>query len=779
MVKQINLSINGMSCVGCASRLTKVLQNTANIKEAKVNFATNSAQINGDNLNIGNVLNIIEQAGFSVPTKQYVMQIGGMSCSSCAARLERYLENINSIVKVNVNFASNKAHITALDNYAEENIIQDIKNAGFSVIFPQNDISQSSNKNIKPHLNLELIKVIVALILALPLMLPMFGIYIALWVQFVLATLVQFGFGNKFYKNAFNAIKAHSSNMDVLVAIGTSSAYGLSVYLWWQSSFNPHLHLYFEASSMVIALVLLGKYLEQYTKKQTGNALSDLQKLRPSEVIIIKDNVEQTIATKYLQLNDVMLVKAGSYFGADGIIIDGTSSVDESLISGESNLINKIPGDVVHAGSINSEGRLLVKVTALGSNTQLGKIINLVETAGAEQAPIEKLVDKVSFYFVPSVIIIAFITLLVWLVLGVSFETAIIYAVTVLVIACPCALGLATPAAIMVGVGVAAKNGILLHKPQTLEKSRKINAVVFDKTGTLTYGRPQLCNIETYDIDEKKALSLATSLQASSNHPLGLALIKASEQQNLPLIKIDNSKIISGGGVIGNVSTQELALGNKRMLESYGFTNIEDNSDLTCSYLVQIKPQSKLLAKFEFADKLKINSKKTIACLHSKGIKTFILSGDKKANVAKVAHQLGINDFKAEVIPQEKLDFIKLLKYQGFCVAMIGDGVNDAPALISADIGIAMGEGTDIAINSADISLLNNEILNVLFALEISRKTYAKIKQNLFWAFIYNLCGIPLAAFGILNPVIAGFMMAFSSVSVISNSLLLKRMKLS
>jgi len=774
MTKQINISINGMSCTGCATRLTKVLQNNPNIQTAEVNFATNTAKVSGD-LNLANVISIIKQAGFSVPTYNSQFNISGMSCTGCATRLTKVLQNNPNIQTAEVNFATNTAQITVLTNYEKEQIIKDISQAGFGATIVTDD--NQAELNSKKKLNWQLISVISALVLALPLMLPMLGIPVALWVQFALASLVQFGFGLKFYKSAYLAIKSLAGNMDLLVAIGTSCAYGLSIYLWLFSSAAHH-HLYFEASSMVIALVLLGKYLEQGTKKQTGSALASLQKLRPSIATVVRDNKPLTVAVSELVLDDILQVKAGESFASDGIIIEGNSDVDESLLNGESSLLYKTVGDKVHAGTINNNGTLLVKVTALGKHTQLGAIIRLVESAQSEKAPIQKLVDKISYYFVLTVLLIAIITFLIWLALGASLEQALINAVTVLVIACPCALGLATPAAIMVGVGLAARHGILLHKPHVLEQSTQINAVVFDKTGTLTVGKPQLNQIDVYnDINQQQALIWATSLQVASNHPLGSALSTALHAQNLAEIAVKNAKLVSGG-VIGEIESKTLALGNSYLLKSLDF-NFKDNDETqTSSYLVQTVPSKQVLAKFSFSDELKTQSAPAIYSLNAQNIKTYILSGDKSKVCAEVASILGVTDFKAEVIPEQKSMFIKELQNKGLSVAMVGDGVNDAPALALADIGIAMGSGNDVALSSSDITLLNNNPQSVVNALFISRKTYAKIKQNLFWAFVYNLCGIPLAACGVLNPVLAGFMMAASSVCVISNSLLLNKVKL-
>jgi len=774
MTKNIQLSIKGMSCSGCANRLSKQLNEHPQIQQVEVSFANNSAQISYLDLTTQQLIDYIEQLGFSVVTNKYQFKIGGMSCTGCANRLAKNLPN-DGVISAEVNFAINTAQVLALIDYPVENIIQDIKKLGFTAELIVDE--QNSQHKQPSTINYELTKVLVALSLSLPLMLPMLGVMIPVTVQFVLASLVQFGFGLKFYKNAYLAIKSRAGNMDLLVAVGTSSAYGLSLYLWIVSGFNQHQHLYFEASSMVISLVLIGKYLESKIKAQTGNALANLQKLRPATAIILRDNQEQTVSISNLQIDDVMIVKAGTSFAADGLIIEGSSFVDESLISGESKQISKQAGDLVHAGAINGDGRLLVKITALGADTQLGKIMQLVKDAQSQKAPIEKMVDRISYYFVPTVILISLLTLVGWLLADIGFERAIINAVTVLVIACPCALGLATPAAVAVGVGLAARNGILLHKPEVLEHSQQIDTVIFDKTGTLTLGNPKLMQIVDYDFDVDKALIYAASLQSSSSHPLGKALLAALKDKNLQLAVVNDAQNIGGLGVIGQIDGISLALGNHRLLHDLGFTEQEDNSAFTSSYLLQTHPRKQLLAKFEFNDELRTSSLDAIEQLQKQNIDVAILSGDKLSAVKQIAAKLKISNFKAEVLPHEKYDFVVELQKQGRVVAMIGDGINDAPALAAANIGIAMGKGTDVAVSSADITLLNNDPLHVVAALAISRKTYLKIYQNLFWAFIYNLFGIPLAALGILNPIIAGLMMALSSISVISNSLLLNQFK--
>ena len=713
------------------------------------------------------------------------LPISGMTCASCAGRVERALGKVPGVQSVSVNLANERAHVEVLGQMDPGVLIAAVDKAGYSATLPQPESVTDANQAQRLHR--ERWSLILAIALALPLVLPMlvapFGLHWMLpaWVQFALATPVQFIFGARFYIAAWKAVRAGAGNMDLLVAIGTSAGYGLSIYQWLTAS-NPH--LYFEASAVVIALVLLGKYLESRAKRQTASAIRALEALRPERAIRVLDGREEDVAINALKRGDLVLVKPGERFPVDGEVVEGQSHADEALISGESLPVPKQPGDSVTGGAINGEGRLLVRTLALGAESVLARIIRLVEDAQAAKAPIQKLVDKVSQVFVPAVLVLALITLVGWWVYGAPLETAIINAVAVLVIACPCALGLATPTAIMAGTGVAARYGILIKDAEALERAHAVSAVVFDKTGTLTSGAPKIAHLAAVDGDESRLLQQAGALQRGSEHPLAKAVLDACREQSLIVADVTASQSLTGRGIAGTLEGRSLALGNRRMLEEHGLDagDLADSASAweaegrTLSWLIEQGAHPRVLGLFAFGDTLKPGALHAVQQLKAQHISSHLLTGDNRGSARVVAEALGIEDVHAEVLPAEKAATVAALKKTGV-VAMVGDGINDAPALAAADIGIAMGGGTDVAMHAAGITLMRGDPRLVPAALEISRKTYAKIRQNLFWAFVYNLIGIPLAAFGLLNPVLAGAAMALSSVSVVSNALLLKTWK--
>jgi Cu+-exporting ATPase len=605
------------------------------------------------------------------------------------------------------------------------------------------------------------------------------------WVQFLLATPVQFFLGARFYVAAWKAVRAGAGNMDLLVALGTSAGYGLSVYQWLMAAPGSMPHLYFEASAVVIALVLLGKYLESSAKRQTASAIRALEALRPERAIQVIDGQEHDVAISALKVGDLVLVKPGERFPVDGEVIEGQSHADEALISGESLPIPKRPGDKVTGGAINGEGRLLVSTQALGAETVLARIIRLVEDAQSAKAPIQKLVDKVSQVFVPVVLLLAVVTVVGWLLAGASLEAALINAVAVLVIACPCALGLATPTAIMAGTGVAARHGILIKDVEALERAHEVTAVVFDKTGTLTSGAPRIAHMAALNGDEDALLQMAGALQRGSEHPLAKAVLDVCNERGLIPDDVSNSRSLAGRGIAGTWKGRDLALGNRRLLDESDLSlgALADHAKAweaegrTLSWLIELSPQRQVLGLFAFGDTLKPGAAQAVEQLTRRNISSHLLTGDNWGSAKAVADALGITDVHAEVLPADKAATVMRLKKTGV-VAMVGDGINDAPALAAADIGIAMGGGTDVAMHASGITLMRGDPRLIPAALDISRRTYAKIRQNLFWAFVYNLIGIPLAAFGLLNPVLAGAAMALSSVSVVSNALLLKTWKM-
>ena len=785
MPTQFDLPIDGMTCASCAGRVEKSLAKVPGVRSVSVNLATEQARIEAPAESLPALVEAVQQAGYSVPAHSLELDISGMTCASCAGRVEKALAKVPGVKSVSVNLATERAHVELLGQVDPGLLINAVTQAGYGASLHQSE--KTTEDDQQKRLHRERWALTLAIVLALPLVLPMllapFGIHWMLpaWAQFVLATPVQFVLGARFYVAAWKAVKAGAGNMDLLVALGTSAGYGLSLYEWAIAEPGSMPHLYFEASAVVIALVLLGKYLESRAKRQTASAIRALEALRPERALRMVDGQEQDVAISDLRLNDLVLVKPGERFPVDGEVVEGQSHADEALISGESLPVPKQPGDKVTGGAINGEGRLIIKTMALGTETVLARIIRLVEDAQSAKAPIQKLVDKVSQVFVPVVLLIALATLLGWWLYGAPIETALINAVAVLVIACPCALGLATPTAIMAGTGVAARHGILIKDAEALERAHEVSAVVFDKTGTLTSGTPQIAHFSALDGDEAHLLQAAGALQRGSEHPLAKAVLDACAARDLKVPDVTDSQSLTGRGIAGTLEGRRLALGNRRLLEETGLNpgslaasaSAWETEGRTLSWLIEQSPQPQVLGLFAFGDTLKPGAQSAIAQLNARHISSHLLTGDNRGSAKVVAEALGISDVHAEVLPADKAATVAELKKTGV-VAMVGDGINDAPALAAADIGIAMGGGTDVAMHAAGITLMRGDPRLVPAALEISRKTYAKIQQNLFWAFIYNVIGIPLAAFGFLNPVLAGAAMAFSSVSVVSNALLLK-----
>ncbi|WPN30800.1 heavy metal translocating P-type ATPase [Pseudomonas sp. P5_109] len=782
-----DLPIAGMTCASCAGRVERALSKVIGASAVSVNLATEQARVQAPADSLPALMDAVAKAGYSVPQQSLELSIDGMTCASCVGRVERALAKVPGVKSVSVNLANERAHLELLGQIDPQSLIAAVSKAGYSASVWEAEHPLTDNQQQRLHR--ERLALIMAIALALPLVLPMllqpFGVHWMLpaWAQFALATPVQFIFGARFYVAAWKAVRAGAGNMDLLVALGTSAGYGLSLYEWATAAGRMP-HLYFEASAVVIALVLLGKYLESRAKRQTASAIRALEALRPERAIRVIDGREQEVAISALRLDDLVMVKPGERFPVDGEVIEGQSHADEALISGESLPVPKQPGDKVTGGAINGEGRMLVRTQALGAETVLARIIRLVEDAQAAKAPIQKLVDKVSQVFVPTVLLIALATLIGWWLYGAPMETALINAVAVLVIACPCALGLATPTAIMAGTGVAARYGILIKDAEALERAHEVSAVVFDKTGTLTSGAPRIAHLSAVDGNEASLLQLAGALQRGSEHPLAKAVLDACAERHLQVADISDSQSLTGRGIAGTLEGRRLALGNRRLLEDSGLdAGALANSAIawekqgrTLSWLIEQSPEPQVLGLFAFGDTLKPGALQAVQQLSARNISSHLLTGDNRGSASVVAEALGIQDVHAEVLPADKAATVAALKETGV-VAMVGDGINDAPALAAADIGIAMGGGTDVAMHAAGITLMRGDPRLVPAALEISRKTYAKIRQNLFWAFVYNLIGIPLAAFGFLNPVLAGAAMALSSVSVVSNALLLKTWK--
>lgn len=672
--------------------------------------------------------------------------IGGMSCAGCASRVEKALRAWPGVERAEVNLALAKARVSGEEiNFSK--VAEAVEKAGYHA-YPMADDPAPPPAAEGGR------DALMALILAAPLV-PM---ALPGWLQFILATIIQFGLGWRFYRAGWNAARALSGNMDLLVALGTTAAWALST---WMLASGHGAHLYYDGSGVVIALVLLGRWLESRAKSQAGAAIRALASLRPQTARVRRDGAELDLPLTKLRLGDLVVVRPGEKIAVDGSVIEGASSVDESLLTGESLPVAKSVSDKVIGGAVNGDGRLVVKTEALGAESTLSRIVRLVESAQMEKAPMQRLVDKVSAWFVPAVVAIALLTLAGWLIAGAGAERAAINAVAVLVIACPCALGLATPAAMMVGTGVAAPAGILVKDIAALEAAHRADIVVFDKTGTVTAGEPEILGMEG-DI-----LPLAAAIQAGSTHPLAKAVLKAAEGMTVPAAS--GHRTLPGRGAAAIVEGRELLLGNRRLLDELGLAGGEAHSWL-------IDPGAKkVLGSFTFTDPVRQGSARAIERLRALGIDSVLLTGDNQASARQVAAALGIDRVFAELLPEDKAGTVARLKREGHVVAMVGDGINDAPALAAADVGIAFASGTDVAMEAAGLTLMRPDPLLVLDALSLSRRITAKIRQNLFWAFAYNVVFIPLAAGGALDPMIAGAAMAFSSVSVVANALLIRR----
>jgi len=721
-------------------------------------------------------------------TIAWTLPIEGMTCASCVARVEKALKKVPGVVSADVNLATEKAQVTVDGtDTAADALIAAIEKAGYSAHVETP--SDSGAPSAEQHHGNTWWPVALAALLSLPLVIPMIGMpfgqdwMLPGWWQLALATPVQFWLGARFYRAGWAALRAGAGNMDLLVALGTSAGYGLSLYLLFKHADHGMPHLYFEASAVVITLVLLGKWLEARAKHQTTEAIRALNALRPETARVRRDGQEIELPIARVRVGDEVVVRPGERLAVDGLVIEGASEVDESLITGESLPVAKHAGDKVTGGSVNAEGLLLVQTSAIGAESTLARIVRMVESAQAKKAPIQRLVDQVSAVFVPVVIGIGLLTLLAWGLTTGNWEGAILNAVAVLVIACPCALGLATPTAIMAGTGVAARHGILIKDAQALEIAHKVTVIGFDKTGTLTEGKPQLVDAQAADGDRDALLRASAAIQAGSEHPLARAVLGAAADAGIQASAATQVRAIPGRGMAATVGGHELRLGSTRLMEELGVDLAQFTKQAsalqadgrTISWLADVGAQPRLIGLLAFGDTVKAGARAAIDGLHRQGIRTVLISGDNQGSVDQVGKLLGIDEVRANVLPQDKARIVAELKADGATVAMVGDGINDAPALAAADVGIAMSTGTDVAMHAAGVTLMRGDPTLVADAIDISRKTYAKIRQNLFWAFFYNAVGIPLAAFGLLSPMIAGAAMAMSSVSVVTNALTLRR----
>ncbi|MCK7594987.1 heavy metal translocating P-type ATPase [Pseudomarimonas salicorniae] len=794
---QLGFAVSGLRCASCVRRLEQALAALPGVLVANVNLASERVELATDGqLSAARIAAAVKEAGYAAAIEEISMGILGMNCASCVGRVEKALAGVPGVAEASVNLATESARVRVLGAADAQALRLAVEGAGYRVADdgPPGDGPPGAKAAAAPARSsegrAETRRLIIAILLTLPLVLPMLGMAVgehlalpAVW-QWLLATPVQFWIGAGFYRGAAAALRARTGNMDLLVALGTSAAYGLSVHhMLGATPHHGELPLYFEASAAVITLVLLGKWLERRAKRQASEAIRALQALRPATARVRREGQELEIPVEHVVVGDTVVVLPGERVPVDGEVLDGRSHSDESLVTGESLPVAKQPGDVLVGGAINGEGRLILRTTAVGAESTLSRIIRLVEDAQAKKAPIQRLVDRISAVFVPVVVLIAFATLLGWGLLGGSWEVAVLNAVAVLVIACPCALGLATPTAIMAGTGIAARAGILIQDAEALEHAQALRGVAFDKTGTLTEGRPALVALEGED--EPALLAIAASLQAGSEHPLARAVLQAASERGIAPREAAELAVLAGRGIEGRVAGQRWRLGSARLMDesAAGRAAFEAaarrhaEAGRTLSWLAEDDGAGwKVRAMLAFADPPRATARAAIAALQAQGLRTLMISGDQRPAAEHVAAAVGIApaDVLAEVLPGQKAETVREMAADG-AFGMVGDGLNDAPALAAADVGFAMGSGTDVAMHAAAITLMRPDPRLVADAIDISRRTRRKIRQNLFWAFIYNLVGIPLAAAGLLNPVVAGAAMALSSVSVVGNTLLLRR----
>ena len=781
----LQLPLSGMSCANCAGHITTALNKLDGVS-ATVNFALEQAAIeltSPDRLPA--VLESIQAQGYDYGSETILFQITGMTCAGCSARLNKTLAALPGVISADVNFSIEQARIVLVPGMQTPAALREqIEALGFGAQLAQGSASGRRQQLLEREAQEAAsarqaqTRVIVSALLTLPLlvgMLAMAGLlpwHLPAWLELVLATPVQFWIGARFYRGAWLAIKNRSANMDVLVATGTSAAYFYSLYLLLNLGVAASGQLYFEASAIIITLISLGKLLEARARRSTQSAIRELMALRPETATVWRGERWQSVAIDEVLRGDRLRVLVGERVPVDGRIVSGASELDESILTGESLPVPRGEGDKVLGGAINRSGVLEIEATTVGEDSSLSKIIALVENAQMGKAPLQQLVDKVSAVFVPVVMTIALFTLLVWYAISNDFGQALLAAVAVLVIACPCALGLATPAAIVTGTGVAARHGILIKDVDTLQKAHAIKALIFDKTGTLTQGRPVLASWSGND----EQLRLAAALQQASEHPLALAMREAVDKEAV-LPQPEAVEVRVGAGIVGQVAGHRVAIGNGSLLAQLGIeVPAQDKPPADGATRVWVTIDGVVAGIAALADTLRPESPDAIATLRQRGIASWLVSGDGPAPVAHIAAKLGLDGAFDSVLPAGKVEKVEALRAQtSGLVAMVGDGVNDAPALAAADVGIAMGSGSDVAMETASITLMRSDPRLVADAIDISAATWRTIQQNLFWAFVFNIIGIPLAALGYLSPELAGAAMALSSITVLSNSLLLKR----
>ncbi|NLD49266.1 MAG: copper-translocating P-type ATPase [Clostridiaceae bacterium] len=802
MERKESFKISGMSCAACAARIEKGLNKVEGVKKANVNFAVEKAAIEFDEslTSYKEIVDAVKKLGYDIleeaPEEQNKvdLKISGMSCAACAAKIEKRLSKMEGVIKAAVNLATEKASIEYLPSRVKtSDVVKTIEALGYKAEKAEESRDREKEQREKEIKKLR-IELIASALLSSPLIMAMLLTLVNLdiaflhneYFQLIVATPVQFIIGFRFYRNAYHALRAKSANMDVLIAMGTSAAYFFSIY---NAFFAPHKEgmmmkeLYFEAAAVIITLILLGKYLEAVAKGKTSEAIKKLMGLQAKTARVLRNGIEEDIPIEDVEAGDVIVVRPGEKVPVDGIIVEGNSSIDESMLTGESLPVEKKAGDSVIGATINKFGTFKFEATKVGKDTALSQIIRMVEDAQGSKAPIQKIADQVSGVFVPAVVGIAAVTFFVWYLAVGNFTAGIVSSVAILVIACPCALGLATPTAIMVGTGKGAENGILIKGGEHLEMAYKLNSIVLDKTGTITKGKPEVTDIIPLgEMEKTELLKLAAMSEKNSEHPLGVAIYEKGKADFGAVPDPDRFEAIPGKGIMAVTGDKTIYIGTRKLLKEKGIdiddventiTGLEDEGKTAMLMVINNRPE----AVVAVADTVKENSREAIEDLMKMGIDVYMLTGDNRRTANAIAKQVGIKNVLAEVLPENKAEEVEKLKKQGKIVGMVGDGINDAPALATADIGMAIGTGTDVAIEAADITLMSGDLRSIPTAIKLSKKTMTKIKQNLFWAFIYNIVGIPFAALGLLNPIIAGGAMAFSSVSVVTNSLSLKRFK--
>ena len=787
--QEVTLPIEGMTCAACSNRIEKVLNKMDGV-EAQVNLTTERATVHydEDKLSLSDISERIDKLGYQVRPAHAEFDITGMTCAACSNRIEKVLNKQPAIQNATVNLSTEVATVDYYPgNMDESDIIERIKKLGYDATLKSEEQSDRKENELRR----KKYKLILAAVLSLPLLLTMlthlFGIHLPHifmnpWFQFAFAFPVQFIIGWQFYTGAYKSLRSGAANMDVLVALGTSAAFFYSLYesIKWMRGLTNDPHLYFETSAVLITLILFGKYLEARAKSQTTNALSSLLNLQAKDARVMRGGKEQLVSIDALQVGDHIIVKPGEKVPVDGVIIKGNSSVDESMLTGESIPVEKHMGDKVIGATMNKNGSFTMEATKVGKDTALQSIVKIVESAQGSKAPIQRMADVISGYFVPIVVGIAILTFIVWMLfVKQGFEASLVAAISVLVIACPCALGLATPTSIMVGTGRAAEHGILFKGGEHLERTHEIDTIVLDKTGTITKGEPEVTDFTGDD----RALQFLASSEQSSEHPLASAIVKYAEAQAVSLEEVSHFEAVPGHGIRTQIDNEDIYVGNRKLMQQY---NIEIETFEPNMQLFEAQGKTAMMIAYEgkvqgivaVQDTVKPSAKDAIDELKAMGIEVIMLTGDNTRTAQAIASEVGINEVIAEVLPEDKAEKVKSLQAQGRKVAMVGDGVNDAPALALSDIGIAIGTGTEVAIEAADVTILGGELTLIPEAVKLSHATIRNVKQNLGFAFGYNVIGIPFAALGLLAPWIAGLAMALSSVSVVSNALRLKSVKI-